>query len=280
MNEKSKLPYFFGVSSVLVAFAVFAFCFVTVGKGEVGVLSWFGEVEEQTLGPGPWLVHPFKKVYRMNTQTQKDEEPATVPTKNGLPIGMKATLLYRLAADRAPMMAREVGADHYQDRVVSPYFKNAVRDVTAEFLPEAFYSADRGQIEAKIVDRLNREFEPRGLVVESVMLLEPVLPPLVQQRIEAKVGAEQDAARMEFVLKQKELEAKAKVVEAKGIADAQAIIKKDLDDNYIRYLWVMALKEHQGSIIYVPTGADGLPFFKPVHAGTAPPSSPPALAGK
>ena len=151
--------------------------------------------------------------------------------------------------------------------VVSPYFKNAVRDVTAEFLPEAFYSAERGMIEHKISEKLRKEFELRGLVVESVMLLEPVLPELVRQRIEAKVGAEQDAARMEYVLKQKELEAKAKVAEAKGIAEAQTIIKKDLDDNYIRYLWVMALKEHSGSIIYVPTGNDGLPFFKPVHTG-------------
>lgn len=269
MNAKAALPYT-TVAGLLLLASGFLFCFVTVGKGEVGVLSWFGSVEEETLSPGPWLVHPFKKVYRMNTQTQKDEEPATVPTKNGLPIAMKATLLYRLAADRAPMMAREVGADNYQDRVVSPYFKNAVRDVTAEFLPEAFYSSNRSQIEAQIVDRLSREFEPRGLVVESVMLLEPVLPALVQQRIEAKVGAEQDAARMEYVLKQKELEARAKVVEAKGIAESQTIIKKDLDDNYIRYLWVMALKEHSGSIIYVPTGADGLPFFKPVHPGGAP----------
>jgi regulator of protease activity HflC (stomatin/prohibitin superfamily) len=190
-----------------------------------------------------------------------------VPTKNGLAVSMKATLLYHLDPTRAPAMAREVGATEYQDRVVSPYFKNAVRDVTAEFLPEAFYSADRGLIEARIADRLRHEFEARGLVVESVMLLEPVLPDLVRQRIEAKVGAEQDAARMEYVLKQKELEAKAKVVEAKGIAEAQSIVKKDLDDNYLRYLWIKALSENHGATIYVPTGADGMPFFKPIHSG-------------
>lgn len=258
------------VSAIAAVIFGYLFCFVSIGKGEVGVLSWFGDVENGTLSPGPHIVHPLKRVYRMNTQTQKDEEPATVPTKNGLPVTMKATLLYHLDPSRAPAMAREVGATDYHDRVVSPYFKNAVRDITAEFLPEAFYSAERGHIEARIASRLRTEFEARGLVVESVMLLEPVLPELVRQRIEAKVGAEQDAARMEYVLKQKELEAKAKVVEAKGIAESQNIIKKDLDDNYLRYLWIEALKEsakHNNATIYVPTGADGMPFMKPVHPG-------------
>jgi len=242
----------------------YLFCFVSIGKGHVGVLSWFGNVQDQTLEPGPHLVHPFKTVYRMNTQTQKDEEPATVPTKNGLAVSMKATLLYHLDGTRAAAMAREVGATEYQDRVVSPYFKNAVRDVTAEFLPESFYSADRGLIESRIAERLRHEFEPRGLVVESVMLLEPVLPDLVRQRIEAKVGAEQDAARMEYVLKQKELEAKAKVVEAKGIAESQTIVQKDLNEMYLRYLWIQALKENHNSTVYVPTGHDGMPIFKPI----------------
>jgi|SRR5579883_473876 len=265
--SRSGLVLACGILTSLCLIFLYVFCFVSIGKGEVGVLSWFGDVQDATLEPGPHLVHPLKTVYRMNVQTQKDEEPATVPTKNGLPVSMKATLLYHLDPSRAPAMSREVGRD-YQDRVVSPYFKNVVRDVTAEFLPEAFYSADRSVIEARIANRLRVDFEARGLVVESVMLLERVLPELVRQRIEAKVGAEQDAARMEFVLKQKELEAKAKVVEAKGIAESQNIIKKDLDDNYLRYLWIEALKEsakHNNATIYIPTGADGMPFFTAVH---------------
>lgn len=244
---------------------------VTVGKGEVGVLSWFGDVQDKTIPPGPHLVHPFKTVYRMNVQTQKNEEPATVPTSNGLMIEMNATMLYHLDPDGAPKMAREVGSKDYEKRVIDPVFKNNVRDVTAKYPPEALYSDARQKIETEIRSRTQQELETRGIVVEAVMILDPVLPKVVTERIQAKAGAEQDAQRMEFVLKQKELEAKAKVVEAKGIAEAQQIIKKDLDDNYIRYLWVMALKEHSGSIIYVPTGNDGLPFFKTVHGSAKSP---------
>ncbi len=258
------------VFAVLLLVLGWMFCWVTIPKGHVGVLSWFGDVQDQTLPPGPHLVHPLKTSYRMNTQTQKDEEPAKVPTKNGLPVEMKATLLWHLDPSHAPGMAREVGDKDYADRVVSPYFKNAVRDVTAEFPPEALYTADRVQVESRVFDRVRKELEPRGIVVESVMLLDPVLPQVVQDRIQAKVGAEQDAQRMEYVLRQKKLEADARVAEAEGIAKAQTIIKKDLDENYLRYLWIEALKEsakHNNATIYVPTGHDGMPFFKNAAAG-------------
>lgn len=269
-SDDSKGNSLWGCGTVIVMAAVvmaalaWMFCFVTIPKGEVGVLSWFGDVQNSTLEAGPHFIHPLKRVYRVNIQTQKDEEAAVVPTKKGLAVGMKAVLLFHLKPDKAPMMAREVG-ENYVDRVVTPYFKNAVRDVSSEFEAEAFYTSDRTLVESRVLARVTKELEARGIEVESVMLLDPELPPIIKGRIEAKAGAEQDAARMEFVLKQKELEAKAKVVEAKGIADAQSIIKKDLDDNYLRYLWIEALKSHSGATIYIPTGGDGMPFFKPIH---------------
>lgn len=187
---------------------------------------------------------------------------------------MRATLLYHLRPDKAPMMAREVG-ENYQERVVTPYFKNAVRDVTAEFPPEALYTAERQKVEARVLERVRHELDVRGIEVEAVMLLDPVLPKVVRERIEAKVGAEQDAIRMQSVFKQreqeamankrqKELEAEAKVIEAKGIAESQKIIQKDLTREYLVYLWIDALRTHTGSTVYIPTGNDGLPFFKDI----------------
>lgn len=269
-------------AAVVVGILILPFMWVSVPKGNVGVVSSFGSVSDQTLpAGGPYLVAPWKAVYRMDCQTQKDEEPATVPTNNGLSVTMKATLLYRLRPDRAASLARDVGHEKYQERVVTPYFKNAVRDVTAEFTPDALYTAERQKVEGKVLERVRQELDRHGFEVEAVMLLDPVLPDVVKQRIEAKVAAEQDAIRMTSVFKQreqegmankrvKELDAEAKVIEAKGIADAQAIIKKDLDHNYLVYLWIEALKEsakHNNATIYVPTGGDGMPLFKAAGPG-------------
>lgn len=259
-----------------VLFLGYLFCFVTVSAGHVGVKSWFGDVDEQVLEPGPHIVHPLKKVRHLNTQTQKNEEPAVVPTKNGLSVGLKATMLYHLTPAAAPKMIREVGDGNYEERIIDPVFKNAVRDACAEFDPEALYTADRAKVEAKVVAQVERELGQRGIAIEQVMLLDPVLPEVVRARVEQKVAAEQDAIRMQSVFIQrelegkankrvKELEAEAKVIEAKGIAEAQKIIQKDLDHAYLQYLWIEALKEsakHNNATIYIPTGSDGMPIFK------------------
>jgi regulator of protease activity HflC (stomatin/prohibitin superfamily) len=260
----------------------YLFCFVTIAPGHVGVKSWFGQLDPDALPAGPHIVNPLKLVKKVNVQTQKNEEPATVPTKNGLSVGLKATMLYHIRGEDAPKLFSEVSGlpEQIEFKIIDPIFKNAVRDACAGFDPEALYTSEREKVEAKVMAQIEKELSPRGIVIESVMLLDPVLPDVVRHRIEQKVAAEQDAIRMQSVFTQRELEGKAnkrvmeleaesKVIQAKGIAEAQTIIKKDLTDEYIRYLWVMALKEHQGAIIYVPTGQDGLPFFHQTqHAPT------------
>ena len=238
------------------------FCLVwSVPSGSVGVVTAFGAVQEDTLSPGgPYFVLPWKKVQRINVQTTKNDEPATVPTKGGLSVDLHAVQLYRIDPTKAPAVIREIG-DKFEEKVIDPIFKNAVRDICAEFAAEALYTEARQLVEGRVLGRLQNELGPRGFIIEQVMIQDPKLPQVVKDRIEAKMGAEQDAQRMEYVLRQKKLEAEAKVVEAEGIAKAQAIIQKDLSREYLVYLWITALKEHTGSTIYVPTGNDGLPFF-------------------
>ncbi len=277
-----------GVALFLLLVLGYLFCFVSVPAGHVGVKSWFGDIEDGVLPPGPHLVHPLKGVRRVNTQTQKNEEPASVPTKNGLTVQIKATMLYHIAPESAARLAREVSgqADQVEAKIIDPIFRAAVRDACAEFDPEALYTADRSKVEGKVTAQVEKELGTRGIVVEQVMLLDPVLPDVVKNRVEQKVAAEQDAIRMQSVFLQRELEGKAnkrvkeldaeaKVIEAKGIAEAQKIIQKDLTDNYLRYLWIEALKETAKSphatTIYVPTGQDGMPFFHPVNPGKAAP---------
>ncbi len=268
MSDKAKAWSVVGgiVAALLLILLLASTCW-GVPAGHVGVVSSFGEVSDTTLPPGgPYLVKPWKSIKNIQVQTQKDEQPTTVPCRNGLAVQMKAVIIYHLDPNKAPAMLRDVG-EKYNETLVDPYFKNVVKDVCAEHDPEALYTAERQAVEGEILIRVQKVLGDRGIIVEQTMIQDPILPDVVVSRIQAKVGAEQDVQRMTYVLKQKKLEADAKVVEARGIAEAQTIIKKDLDDNYLRFMWIMALKEHSGSIIYVPTGSDGLPFFNPVHPG-------------
>lgn len=248
------------VAVVVGAVLFYGLCWCTIDKGHVGVVSVFGELEQTTLDPGWHLVAPWKTVHRMSVQTTKNEEDATVPTKGGLPVKLKAVLLYRVKPSSAVTIAKEYGTEKYEEKVVDPYFKNAVRDACAEFTPEALYTNDRQTVETRVLEIARKELDARGFDCETVMLQEPVLPGVVQERITAKAGAEQDVQRMNFVLQKTKLEADARVAEAEGIAKAQKIIQQDLTPAYLTYLAIEALKTHTGSMVYmIPTNANGLP---------------------
>ena len=55
--------------------------------------------------------------------------------------------------------------------------------------------------------------------------------------------------------------AQAEIIRAEGVAQANQIIGESLKDNeaYIHYLWVEALRETKGEVIYIPTEA-GIPI--------------------
>lgn len=264
-----------------VALLVVGACSVvpSVEPGKVGVVKSFGNMDDRPFeAGGPYLVRPWASVVRMNVQTVKNDEEATVPTKGGLPVKLHAILLYRLEPAKAANVLRTVG-EKYEETVIDPVFRNVVRDVCATHTPEDLYTDARTEVESQILAKTSKELEARGFVCEAVMIQDPRLPDVVADRIQAKIAAEQDAIRMQSVYKQreqeamaskrqKELESEAKVIEAKGIADAQKIIQQDITENYLKYLHIQALTEaakHNTTIIYVPVGPDGLPVVGQVR---------------
>jgi prohibitin 1 len=245
-------------------FLFWMFCTTAVPSGHVGVVTTFGRVHDDALPSGIHVIAPWRWVTKLSVQTKEDKETAEVPTREGLSVSLEASLLYSLSHDKATDVFRTVGND-YEKVLVIPQFRSALRGATSHYDAKDLYTANREQIEESLTKSVKATLAERGIHCEAVLLRDVQLPRVVKDRIEAKLAADQDAQRMTFVLVKEKQEAERKRVEAQGIADAQKIIKTELDDNYIRYAWIQALKEHQGAIIYVPTGQDGLPFFKEVH---------------
>jgi hypothetical protein len=61
-------------------------------------------------------------------------------------------------------------------------------------------------------------------------------------------------------LQAQKFNAESEVARAKGVAQANNIIKDSITEMYVRYLWVNTLDKTNNQIIYVPEGADGLPI--------------------
>ena len=87
---------------VLVAFSSTS----CVRTGHVGVVSVFGRVTGQTLPEGIHVVNPAAIVTELSVKTQEVKEHASVPSKEGLIMGLEASILYHLDPARAALCPR------------------------------------------------------------------------------------------------------------------------------------------------------------------------------
>lgn len=239
------------VISLIVVFATWT----TIPPGHVGVVQTWGELSEKTLPPGLHFIAPWRSVLPVDCRQQIDQETSSIPSAEGLACQLGVSCWWRIDPDAAVRMHKEVGGD-YEAKIVDPYIRSVLRDTTKDHNAEAIYTTKREEVETRLKTLLTPVLMERGIIVDDIKLTTVTPPASVTSRIEAKVAADQDAKRMEFVLRQKELEAKAKVAEARGIAESQEIIQNKLTPLYVQYKWIEALTNHPGAIVFTVPGAE------------------------
>jgi len=259
----------FGMGGIILAgILMFASFLRVVPAGHVGVVDVFGNVDMQERKAGINLVNPFAKLVIMDIQTQEEKESMQVPSKEGLTLNVEVSILYRLSPDRATTIYKTVGAD-YDEVVVKPQFRSATREATVFYEAKALYTSSRDEITAKIQADLEKMLSERGVVLEKVLLRAVILPQTVSIAIEQKLKAEQESEQMKFVLTKESQEAERKVIEAKGIAEAQSIINKTLTQAYLQHEAIQAQMKMAASqnhtTVYIPSGDNGIPLVRTVN---------------
>src|SRR5688572_33193974 len=101
-----------------------------VHTGHVGVVTLFGRVTGRTMGEGIHLVNPLARVHELDIKTQEIKERTSVPSKEGLIMGLETSVLYHLQPERAAEVLRTIGRD-YATVLLIPNFRSAIRGVTA-----------------------------------------------------------------------------------------------------------------------------------------------------
>jgi len=246
---------------VLIVAALVATGCVVIEDGEVGVSKSFGSISDEPVGQGVVIQVPvIRTVETWNVKLQEAKETATVPSSEGLIVGLDTSLLFQVQPGHAPQIRKTVGWN-YVDQLITPYFRNAVRDVVSGYPVKNIYTeAGRREIAGKIHEFLRKTLEPRGITVVDVLLRDVKLPTKFRESIEAKLTAEQKVQQKQFELDQAKKDAEIEIARAKGAAKAQEIVRSTLSDSYLQYLWIKTLNENP-NVIYVATEAN-MPVFR------------------
>ncbi len=251
--------------AVVLALAITGSCAVTtIDTGHVGVLTLFGQVTHQQLPEGIHLINPLKAVTKFSIRTQEAKETAEVPSSEGLLVHLEASLLYRLDPAQATNVYQKIGPD-YMEVVVNPNFRSAMRSVTAAHRADALYSEARESVAQQMLVEMRRLVEPRGIVIENVLLRDIKLPATLKASIEAKQQADQDAQRMNFVLQKERQEAERKRIEAQGISDFQRIVTAGISQQLLDWKGIEATmeiaKSPNAKVVVIGNTKNGLPVI-------------------
>src|SRR4030042_395589 len=233
-----------------------------VPAGHVGVLVLFGKVHG-TIPEGVHLVNPAVTIEVRSGRTKEVFEHAEAPSKEGLNVTLEVSCLYHLLADQADRVYRQIGAN-YEEVVVKPQFRSAIRGVTVRHEAKDLYTSSRELIANEITQDLEEDLRQRGIMVEKILLRQISLPKSVVEAINSKLAADQDAQRMRFVLEKEKQEAERKRIEAQGIQDFQRIVSQGLSEQLLRWRGIeatRALAESTNTKIIVVGGGDGLPLL-------------------
>ncbi len=259
-----------GVVIVLIVLIILTQMIVIIPAGQTGVYHLFGKVKDRELHSGIHLINPLAKITKMSIRTEQytmsiaqsegeriGDDSIDSLTKEGLKVTLDLTILYHLMEDHASDVYKTIGVD-YDEKIIRPEVRNAIREMIALYEAKDIYSEKRKEAANKILEKLKTNIEPRGIAIETVLLRNVILPPLLTNAIEEKLTADQEAQKYDFILQKEKKEAERKRIEARGQRDAQTIINQSLTPRYLQYLYIRELKDREGTI-YVPYD---LPLFR------------------
>ncbi len=268
---KAILLIFVALFAILLASGVV----FTVDQTEIAVVKTFGEYSHLAT-PGLHFKMPIAQSvehYYVGIRTVNFVEggsgrdvyaPVIALSNDGLEIKMDISVQTSLKPEKMEEIARTFKGPEFIESWKISTIRGVIRDVIAKYNAEALYGDQRGQVEADIrhelEDKLSRYFN-----VQAVYIRKVTLPQNLKNAIEAKLQAQQDAMRMQFVVEKEKREAERKEIEAQGIAKANEIIGESMRRNpeYLQWYYMKALEEMAKSpntmFVLLPVPASYIP---------------------
>ena len=277
MKRRGRAPI-----PVIILLAVIAAVFLSrsihiIDAGEVGVKLRLGKIDKEELYPGIHIILPaIEEVIIFSTRVEKidmtnrNRNPITALSIEGLPVRLDVTVLYRIIPQKADEIYKNYGVN-FAEKVIIPIVRETVRNVIARYKIEDLYSTKRAELQKTIYDELKKRLLTANIQVVDLLLRDVNLPRKVVEKIEEKLRAKEEAEKMKFVIEKERLEAERKITEAKGIAESNRIIANSLSEKYLQWYYLQTLKElansQNNTFVITPYDSKLIPMLNINRAG-------------
>lgn len=159
--------------------------FISVPPGHIACIYDRGRgVLKNVYGPGLHLKIPFwqiaklfnaqvleytiRKDFDLNNKETLGDQPISTSTRDGKNVTIEGTILFKIDKANAPELWENIG-ESFVSKVVRPFSRSKISNIFTTIDAELVKNS-RQQLETKLKEELNVEFQNRGLICEGVLL--------------------------------------------------------------------------------------------------------------
>ncbi len=251
---------------VFVVFVIMSASSYVVQPGTRGIKVTLGKTEEKFLPEGFGWKTPFiTRIQPINVKQRTAKLKADCFSSDLQQVSMDVRVMYRIPENSVVQIYKEFAGDPF-DSLVAPRVQEALKEATALKTAEQIVKK-REQIKQAALAAAKSKIGSI-VTVEEIVIRNIDLSPELERAIEAKMVAEQEAAKARFTQQQTEIEAQTHIISAKGEAEAIKVRGEALKSNpaFVRLqivekwngkspLVVPADANNRGANLLLPLGA-------------------------
>ncbi len=192
----------------------------SVPAGHVGVAILFGQVQEPPYPEGLHVVNPFLTWADLDARQDSFKiSQLEMPTRDQLLSRVDLSIQWRLDASRASEIFRETGD---KERLVQVHLHPKARSLVRELgtridrAEDLFKDEVRDRLALQLTTDLSAYVADKGIIIESVLLRNINLPPVLADAIGRKKEREQEVERQRAELERVKLEQEQNVALAEA----------------------------------------------------------------
>jgi regulator of protease activity HflC (stomatin/prohibitin superfamily) len=197
------------------------------------------------------------------------DESITVTSSEGLPVNLDVSLSFTLEPAKVPEIYTKYRNDieHISHNFIRQTIREGLQSVFAQFTAEQLYSTKREESRLEVQTFVTKHLGAEGFIIQQFTVNETRVPDAVVQAINAKVAMIQESQKAEAQVHKTEAEAKQRVAQAQGEADAKKlsadaeayfnkIVAASITPAYVQY---RALERWNGTLPQM-MGTGAVPF--------------------
>lgn len=246
--------YCIAIVTAIVLF--FALCFRTVGAGQVGIITRFGDVNRvQTSGVAIKFPWPVERLEKMETRVQKEEQDASAATADLQDVNAKLALNYALDNETSLRVYKELGKD-YKNRVITPALQESFKSSASGYTASELITR-RAEVKNKAYEVIKARLDKYGIRIVDLNVVNFSFSQEFSKSIESKQVAAQNAERAKFDLERAITDAKAQEAQKTSLSP-ELLRKMELDNQ------AEAIRKWRGDMPQTVAGSNGAVFNIPL----------------